>query len=128
MATRPTDRPLRPRNRRELIAEAAGRAFSERGYHAVGMDDIAAAEGVTAAALYRHFPTKYALFVHCATRLADGLVASARRASCRRTAGRHARRHRPDDGREPGDRRHPPLGGPLPRARRPRALSPPSPG
>jgi AcrR family transcriptional regulator len=74
MTTRSTDRPVRPRNRRELIAEAAGRAFSERGYHAVGMDDIAAAEGITAAALYRHFPNKYALFVHCATRLARGLV------------------------------------------------------
>jgi AcrR family transcriptional regulator len=69
-----TDRPVRPRNRRELIAEAAGRAFSERGYHAVGMDDIAASVGITAAALYRHYPNKYALFVHCATRLADGLV------------------------------------------------------
>lgn len=69
-----TDRPLRPRNRRELIAEAAGRAFSERGYHAVGMDDIAASVGITAAALYRHYPNKYALFVHCAAGLADGLV------------------------------------------------------
>jgi AcrR family transcriptional regulator len=71
-----TDRPLRPRNRRELIAEAAGRAFSERGYHAVGMDDIAATVGITAAALYRHYPNKYALFVHCATRLVDGLAES----------------------------------------------------
>lgn len=67
------DRRVRPRNRRELIAEAAGRAFSTRGYHAVGMDDIAASVGITAAALYRHYPNKYALFVHCATRLADGL-------------------------------------------------------
>jgi len=69
-----TDRPVRPRNRRELIADAAGRAFSERGYHAVGMDDIASSVGITAAALYRHYPNKYALFVHCANRLADGLV------------------------------------------------------
>lgn len=69
-----TARAVRPRNRRELIAEAAGRAFSERGYHPVGMDDIAASVGITAAALYRHFPNKYALFVHCATRIADGLV------------------------------------------------------
>ncbi|MBR7743571.1 TetR/AcrR family transcriptional regulator [Phycicoccus sp. BSK3Z-2] len=75
-ATTRTTRGSRPRNRRELIAAAAGRAFSERGYHAVGMDDIAAAEGISAAALYRHFPNKYALFVHCATALADGLLAT----------------------------------------------------
>ena len=73
-ASTETDRPVRPRNRRDLIAEAAGRAFSERGYHAVGMDDIASAVGITAAALYRHFPNKYALFVHCADGLADGLL------------------------------------------------------
>ena len=74
MAGPTADRPVRPRNRRALIAQAAGRAFSERGYHAVGMDDIAASVGITAAALYRHFPNKYALFVHCANALADGLV------------------------------------------------------
>ncbi len=74
MAGAAPDRPVRPANRRELIAEAAGRAFGERGYHAVGMDDIASSVGITAAALYRHFPNKYALFVHCTRRLADGLA------------------------------------------------------
>jgi AcrR family transcriptional regulator len=72
--TTATARPVRPANRRDLIVEAAGRAFSERGYHAVAMDDIAASVGITAAALYRHFPNKYALFAHCAQGLAQGLV------------------------------------------------------
>ncbi|MGY0489875.1 TetR/AcrR family transcriptional regulator [Streptomyces sp. WG-D5] len=65
----------RPRNRRQLIVEAAGRLFSERGYHAASMEDIAAAVGITAAALYRHFPNKYALFSECAHAMVDGLVA-----------------------------------------------------
>ncbi|HJP78322.1 MAG TPA: TetR/AcrR family transcriptional regulator [Pseudonocardiaceae bacterium] len=64
----------RPRNRRQLIVEAAGRVFSERGYHAASMEEIAASVGITAAALYRHFPNKYALFAECANVMADGLV------------------------------------------------------
>ncbi|MDN5917214.1 MAG: TetR/AcrR family transcriptional regulator [Pseudonocardia sp.] len=48
----------RPRDRRELIVAAAGRMFAERGFHNVGTDDIAAAVGVTAGALYRHVRNK----------------------------------------------------------------------
>ncbi|MFF0746962.1 TetR/AcrR family transcriptional regulator [Streptomyces sp. NPDC004111] len=64
----------RPRNRRQLISEAAGRVFSERGYHAASMEEIAAEVGISAAALYRHFPNKYALFAECANTLVDRLV------------------------------------------------------
>nr|WP_218042056.1 TetR/AcrR family transcriptional regulator [Streptomyces abyssomicinicus] len=66
----------RPRNRRQLIVEAAGRVFSERGYHRASMEEIAACVGITAAALYRHFPNKYALFAECADVMADRLVAA----------------------------------------------------
>jgi AcrR family transcriptional regulator len=66
----------RPRNRRQLIVEAAGRVFSERGYHRASMEEIAAGVGITAAALYRHFPNKYALFAECADVMAERLVAS----------------------------------------------------
>ncbi|MFE9059833.1 TetR/AcrR family transcriptional regulator [Streptomyces mutabilis] len=66
----------RPRNRRQLIVEAAGRVFSERGYHRASMEEIATGVGITAAALYRHFPNKYALFAECADVMADGLVAA----------------------------------------------------
>ncbi|RFU83989.1 TetR/AcrR family transcriptional regulator [Streptomyces triticagri] len=65
----------RPRNRRQLIVEAAGRRFSERGYHGASMEEIAAAVGISAAALYRHFPNKYALFAECAHSMVDRLVA-----------------------------------------------------
>ncbi|MCR6487745.1 TetR/AcrR family transcriptional regulator [Amycolatopsis sp. OK19-0408] len=67
---------VRPRNRRQLIVEAAGAVFSERGYHAASMEEIAAGVGITAAALYRHFPNKYALFAECANVMADRLVAA----------------------------------------------------
>ncbi|MET8715346.1 TetR/AcrR family transcriptional regulator [Streptomyces sp. NPDC004735] len=66
----------RPRNRKQLIVEAAGRVFSERGYHMASMEKIAAGVGITAAALYRHFPNKYALFAECADLMADRLVAA----------------------------------------------------
>ncbi|WAL66544.1 TetR/AcrR family transcriptional regulator [Amycolatopsis cynarae] len=67
---------LRPRNRKQLIVEAAGRVFSRRGYHGASMEEIAAGVGITAAALYRHFPNKYALFAECANGMVDGLVAA----------------------------------------------------
>ncbi|MGW1064168.1 TetR/AcrR family transcriptional regulator [Streptomyces aureus] len=66
----------RPRNRKQLILDAAGRVFSERGYHNASMEEVAAAVGITAAALYRHFPNKYALFAACAHVMVDGLVAA----------------------------------------------------
>lgn len=53
---------------------AAALAFSERGYHQVSLSDVADAVGISAPALYRHFPNKYALFVDAAQRLAHGLV------------------------------------------------------
>jgi AcrR family transcriptional regulator len=48
----------RPRNRRSQIVAAAGPLFHQMGYHQVGMAQIAAAVGITAGALYRHFPGK----------------------------------------------------------------------
>ncbi len=67
---------IRPRNRKQLIVEAAGRVFSEHGYHAASMEEIATGVGITAAALYRHFPNKYALFAECANVMVDRLVAA----------------------------------------------------
>ncbi|WP_127792454.1 TetR/AcrR family transcriptional regulator [Agromyces sp. LHK192] len=68
------ERRIRPKDRRQRIAMAAAEAFSERGYHQVGMGDVAAAVGISAPALYRHFPNKYALFVDAVDRLAHGLI------------------------------------------------------
>ncbi|WP_231127403.1 TetR/AcrR family transcriptional regulator, partial [Mycobacterium colombiense] len=52
----------RPKDRKVQIARAATDAFSELGYHAVSMENIAARVGISAAALYRHSQGKYDLF------------------------------------------------------------------
>jgi AcrR family transcriptional regulator len=49
--------------RRELITEAAGRLFGERGYDGTRLDQIAAAAGVTKPVLYRHFDSKRDLYL-----------------------------------------------------------------
>lgn len=51
---------VKPEKARRLMF-AAVEAFSERGYHATTTRDIAAAAGMSPAALYVHFPSKSAL-------------------------------------------------------------------
>ncbi len=63
--------------RRAQVLEAAAVAFGRRGYAAVGLGDIAAAVGISAPALYRHFPGKYALFAEVAQVEMATLVAAA---------------------------------------------------
>jgi AcrR family transcriptional regulator len=62
MAAR-TKKRLPRAERRELILEAAGRLFGERGYAHTNLDEIAAAAGVTKPVLYRHFDSKKALYL-----------------------------------------------------------------
>ena len=59
--------------RRELIVEAAGRLFGERGYDGTRLDDIAAAAGVTKPILYRHFDSKRELYLALLARHRDDL-------------------------------------------------------
>lgn len=73
-ALRSEDR-RRPKDRKQQIAKAAAEAFSELGYHAVSMEDIAARVGVTAASLYRHYAGKYELFRAAVLGLGEQLVA-----------------------------------------------------
>jgi AcrR family transcriptional regulator len=49
--------------RRRQLLDVAGEVFSERGFHATSMDDVAAAAGVTKPVLYQHFRNKRALFL-----------------------------------------------------------------
>ncbi|MER5613887.1 TetR family transcriptional regulator [Streptomyces sp. NPDC002215] len=58
---RPTHR---PRNRKAQIVAAALDCFHQSGYHATGMEDIAAAVGITAGSLYWHFRGKQELLEH----------------------------------------------------------------
>lgn len=71
-----TPRRRRPADRRRLIVDAAAKAFSDGGYHAVRLEDIADAVGISAPALYRHFPNKYALFAETTAVLAASLRAA----------------------------------------------------
>jgi AcrR family transcriptional regulator len=64
----------RPKDRKIQIARAATDAFSELGYHAVSMENIAARVGISAAALYRHSQGKYDLFREVLLALGQQLV------------------------------------------------------
>lgn len=75
-ATEVTPRAKRPKNRKAQIAMAAAELFCERGYHPVGVDEVAAAVGISGPAVYRHFPTKYALLVHATRELIAGALAA----------------------------------------------------
>jgi AcrR family transcriptional regulator len=76
------DQPLRAdaRRNREQILLAARDAFAESGF-AVPLDEIAARAGVGPGTVYRHFPTKEALFHAVVTARVSNLVAEAQRLS-----------------------------------------------
>jgi AcrR family transcriptional regulator/predicted DNA-binding transcriptional regulator AlpA len=64
--------PVAPRSRRGLrdaLLDAAARAFVERGYDGVHVEDVARSVGVSKAKLYEVFQSKAALFVECLDRL-----------------------------------------------------------
>ncbi len=49
--------------RRQQLLDVARERFSNQGFHATSMDEIAEAAGVTKPVLYQHFPSKRALYV-----------------------------------------------------------------
>lgn len=64
----------RPKDRKAQIARASAEAFSELGYHGVSMEMIASRVGISAAALYRHYSSKYELFRDAVLNLGQQLV------------------------------------------------------
>ena len=72
------------RARRAEIVVAASALIRQRGYHGVALKDVADAVGVTAPALYRHFPSKQALL---AATISDGLAVAENAAIDARDAG-----------------------------------------
>jgi AcrR family transcriptional regulator len=66
----------RPRDRKRQIADTAARLFCERGYHRVGVDDVAAEVGITGGAIYRHFGNKGDLLARTVADAVDGLEAA----------------------------------------------------
>ena len=57
----PTRRRLTAEERRSAILDAALSAFSQKGYHATSLDDIAGEAGVSKALIYEHFASKQEL-------------------------------------------------------------------
>jgi AcrR family transcriptional regulator len=60
--------------RPELILASATELFRERGFHAVGVDDIGRAAGITGPAVYRHFPSKAAILIAVFDRITERLL------------------------------------------------------
>ncbi|MGV0624389.1 TetR/AcrR family transcriptional regulator [Mycolicibacter minnesotensis] len=66
----------RPKNRKAQITRAAAETFSAQGYHATSMEAIASKVGISAPALYRHYPSKYQMFAVVVGDLGQQLVDS----------------------------------------------------
>lgn len=64
--------------RREQLLEAAAHLFADRGFHAVGIDDIGAAAGISGPGVYRHFPSKAALLEALCDRAMTRMLGGAR--------------------------------------------------
>jgi AcrR family transcriptional regulator len=64
----------RPKDRKAQIARASAEAFSTLGYYGVSMETIAKRVGISAAALYRHYSSKYELFRDAVLNLGQQLV------------------------------------------------------
>lgn len=66
------------RPRREQLLQCAADLFSAKGYHAVGIDDIGAAAGISGPGVYRHFASKQALLEALCDRAMTSMLEGAR--------------------------------------------------
>jgi AcrR family transcriptional regulator len=63
--------------RREAILAAALALFRQRGFHAVGIDEIGTSAGISGPGVYRHFPSKSSLLVALFDGLSERMLAAA---------------------------------------------------
>ncbi|MFF8729336.1 TetR/AcrR family transcriptional regulator [Streptomyces sp. NPDC015171] len=71
----PPRRRLAPADRRAQLLAVGARLFAARPYEDVMMEEVAKEAGVSRALLYRHFPSKQALFAAIYQQAADQLLA-----------------------------------------------------
>ncbi|MEV7690702.1 TetR/AcrR family transcriptional regulator [Streptomyces bungoensis] len=69
---------LTPADRRAQLLAVGARLFAARPYDDVLMEEVAKEAGVSRALLYRHFPSKHALFAAVYQQAADRLLAETR--------------------------------------------------
>jgi AcrR family transcriptional regulator len=74
--------------RRVQLLDVARARFSEQGFHATSMDEIAEAAGVTKPVLYQHFPSKRALYVELLEETGRQLLSLLAEATGRAATGR----------------------------------------
>jgi AcrR family transcriptional regulator len=74
--------------RRVQLLDVARTRFSEQGFHATSMDEIAEAAGVTKPVLYQHFPSKRALYVELLEETGRQLLSLLAEATGRAATGR----------------------------------------
>lgn len=67
-------RQLEKAKTRQRYLDQAARLFSERGFHAVSIDSVGAAVGVSGPALYRHFSSKEAMLTQILLEASQSLV------------------------------------------------------
>ncbi|WP_229884986.1 MULTISPECIES: TetR/AcrR family transcriptional regulator [Streptomyces] len=71
-------RRLDPAERRAQLLAVGARSFAAHPYDDVTMEEVAREAGVSRALLYRHFPSKHALFAAVYRQAADQLLAATR--------------------------------------------------
>jgi AcrR family transcriptional regulator len=74
----PSRQRLSPADRRAQLLAVASRLFAVHPYDDVLMEDVAGQAGVSRALLYRHFPSKHALFAAVYQQAADQLLVDTR--------------------------------------------------
>ncbi|MDT9688948.1 TetR/AcrR family transcriptional regulator [Streptomyces sp. P9(2023)] len=74
----PPRKRLTPADRRAQLLAVGARLFAAHPYADVLMEDVAEQAGVSRALLYRHFPSKHALFAAIYQQAADQLLAETR--------------------------------------------------
>jgi AcrR family transcriptional regulator len=64
--------------RKRIILEQALELFADRGFHAVSVDEIAFASGITKPVLYDHFSSKQDLYIQVSREIRERLLAAGR--------------------------------------------------